>query len=143
MTNLQAALGVAQLERLDEFIHIKRKVGNMYSELLADIKSLQLPLAKTDYAENIYWVYGVVLKDEVGFDAIEAMKLLSEKGIGSRPFFYPMHLQPIFKKKNLFSGEQYPVSERIAERGFYLPSGLALTENQIVEVANTVKSIFS
>jgi perosamine synthetase len=131
MTNLQAALGVAQLEQLDRFIAIKRKVGNLYNKLLANTEGVQLPLSHTDYAENIYWVYGVVLNDDIPMDAFQAMDRLGKLGIGTRPFFYPMHLQPVFKKRRLFSKEHYPTAERFAERGFYLPSGLALTDDDV------------
>lgn len=138
MTNLQAALGIAQLEQLDMFVTKKRKMGQKYTELLSDIKSIDLPVQKTDYAENIYWVYGIVLKDELPFDAEEVMKRLNEKGIGTRPFFWPMHEQPVFRKMGLFEGESYPVAERISRRGFYIPSGLALTESQINEVSGVL-----
>jgi perosamine synthetase len=141
MTNLQAALGVAQLEQLDRFIAIKRKVGNLYNQLLKNTEGVQLPLAKTDYAENIYWVYGVVLNDDIPFDALQAMDKLGKLGIGTRPFFYPMHMQPVFRKKRLFSKEHYPTAERIAERGFYLPSGLALTDEDVHISAEKLISI--
>ena len=143
MTNLQAALGVAQLERLDEFIVKKRAMGKLYTELLSDLhKYVELPLEKTEYAKNIYWVYGMVLKDNVPFDAEVAMQKLGTLGIGTRPFFYPMHMQPVFQKMGLFEGEAYPVAERIAARGFYIPSGLALSKNQMIEVTKKVKRIF-
>lgn len=142
MTNLQAALGVAQLERLHEFIVKKRQIGEWYNLLLADLADfIELPLSKTEYSENIYWVYSVVLKDNIPFDALEAMNRLAKLGVGTRPFFYPMHLQPVFKKMGLFKNEQYPIAENIAERGFYLPSGLALTENQAQEVSEKLKQI--
>ena len=83
-------------------------------------------------------VYGLVLKDEVPFDAKEAMQRLGRAGIGTRPFFWPMHEQPVFRKRGLFAGESYPVAERLARRGFYLPSGLALTDDQLDEVAEDV-----
>ncbi|MFP4123608.1 DegT/DnrJ/EryC1/StrS family aminotransferase [Coleofasciculus sp.] len=143
MTNLQAAVGLAQLERLDEFVSRKRQMGQGYTELLGNVAGLELPLPRTDYAENIYWVYGVVLTDEVSFDATEAMKRLREHKIGSRPFFWPMHEQPVFHKMGLFKGESYPVAERLARRGFYIPSGMALTPEQIERVAVTVKEILS
>ena len=108
MTNLQAAVGVAQLERLDEFVNRKRAMGKRYSNLLADIPGLQLPLHDTDYAENIYWVYGIVLNDDVPFDAQEAMRRLGEFKIGTRPFFWPMHQQPVFIKMGLFQGRAIP-----------------------------------
>lgn len=139
MTNLQAALGLAQLERLDEFVERKRKMGRRYTELLRDIQGLQLPIEKTVYADNIYWVYGIVLKDDVSFDAEEAMRRLTKAGIGTRPFFWPLHEQPVFRKMGLFKEEIHPVSERLARRGFYVPSGLALTDRQIEEVAIAVK----
>ena len=142
MTNLQAAVGMAQLERLDEFIVRKRRMGRRYRELLGEVPGLQLPLSQTDYAENIYWVYGVILQDEVPFDGAEAMKRLREYKIGTRPFFWCMHEQPVFRKRGLFEGESCPVAERMARRGFYLPSGLALTEGQIEQVAEAVKGIF-
>lgn len=143
MTNLQAALGVAQLERLDEFVARKRHMGRRYTELLVDIPGLELPLERTDYAENIYWVYGIVLKEEVPFDAAEAMQRLSRYKIGTRPFFWPMHEQPVFHKMGLFKGESHPVAERMARRGFYIPSGLALTDEQIERVADVLREVMA
>ena len=141
-TNLQAAVGLAQFEKLDEHIIKKRKMGKLYTELLNDIPELQLPLPKTEYAENIYWVYGIVLKDTVHFDARDIMRHLKQKKIGTRPFFYPMHEQPVFKKMGLFNNEKYPVAERIARRGFYIPSGLALNNDQIYQVSDKLHELF-
>ena len=143
MSNLQAALGLAQLERLDKFVERKRSIGRRYNELLSDIKGIQLPLAETDFAENIYWVYGLVLDDSVPLDAVAVMKLMGEKGIGTRPFFWPMHEQPVFKKMGLFKSVSGPVAERIARRGFYIPSGLALTDAQIKSVAATLHEVLA
>lgn len=140
MTNLQAALGLAQLERLDEFVGRKRNMGKRYTGLLSDIPGLQLPLPKTAYAESIYWVYGMVLKNEVPFDAEEAMRRLAERKVGTRPFFWPMHEQPVFQKMGLFTDERHPVAERLARRGFYIPSGLALTEEQMDRVSAAVRN---
>ncbi len=141
MTNLQAALGLAQLERLDEFIARKRAMGAAYTARLREVPGLQLPLAVTDYAENIYWVYGVVLDEAVGFDAEEAMRRLGKAGIGTRPYFWPMHEQPVLKGMGLFKDISCPVAERLARRGFYVPSGLALTESQIDRVGKVLDSI--
>ena len=141
MTNLQAAVGVAQLEQIDKFIEKKRRMGKRYTQLLESTPGLQLPVERTQYAENIYWVYGIVLKDEVGFDAAEAMRRLGERQIGTRPFFWPMHAQPVFKKMEMFDGESYPASEKLAKRGFYIPSGLGLTDDQIEYVAECLKRI--
>jgi len=141
MTNLQAALGVAQMERLDEFIDLKRRNGDMYYEGLKDVPYIELPLRKKEYSENIYWVYGIVLKKEAGINAEQAMRKLNEKKIGTRPFFYPMHLQPVFMKMGLFKNESYPVSEIISEYGFYIPSGLALSKEQIEITIDAVKKL--
>ncbi len=142
MTNLQAALGLAQLEKLDFHVEKKREIGNLYNQLLQDIPNIQLPLPKTAYAENIYWVYGLILKPEINENAVQIMKRLGSLGVGTRPFFYPMHQQPVFNKQGMFVNEKYPVAERMAERGFYLPSGLALTHQQIEIVVDKLKSIF-
>lgn len=141
MTNLQAALGLAQLERLDQFVEVKRRMGQRYTELFAGTKGVQLPMQSTEYADNIYWVYGLVLGDDVAFDADEAMQRLGERKIGTRPFFWPMHEQPVFRRMGLFAGESYPVAERLARRGFYVPSGLALTDAQMDEVAAALVEI--
>jgi perosamine synthetase len=143
MTNLQAAVGLAQLERLDEFIGRKRHIFARYTELLEGIEGVSLPLPRTDYAENINWVFGVVLDDNVPFDAAEAISRLAKLGIGARPFFWPMHEQPVFRGMGLFSGDSHPVAERIARRGFYLPSGLALTDDQMIRVAAGLRQITS
>jgi perosamine synthetase len=141
MSNLQAAVGLAQLERLDEFVVRKRRMGARYSQLLSGIDKLQLPLQATSFAENIYWVYGVVLMGHSGPTAAEAMSRLKDRGIGTRPFFWPMHEQPIFNKMGLFAGERYPVAEQIARYGFYLPSGLALTSEQIEQSASALHEV--
>lgn len=141
MSNVQAAIGLAQLERLDEFVIRKRRMGALYQRLLGSVAGLKRPLPATEYADNIYWVFGVVLADELGLDAQQAMARLGRAGIGTRPFFYPMHQQPIFHRMGLFHGERYPVAERLAARGFYLPSGLALTQSQCEQAADAVQEM--
>jgi perosamine synthetase len=142
MTNLQAAMGLAQLERLDEFAERKRQMGRQYTEYFRDSEMLELPVTRRDYADNIYWVYGIVLTDQVPFDAEEAMRQLAVRNVGTRPFFWPMHEQPVFRNKGLFAGESYPVAERLARRGFYIPSGVALTPDQLHRVASAVCELF-
>jgi perosamine synthetase len=141
LSNLQAALGVAQLERLDRAITIKRRMGARYTELLSGTRGLHLPVARMPYADNIYWVYGLVLDEGVPFDAREAMARLGKAGIGTRPFFWPMHEQPVFRRMGLFSGEKYPAAERVARRGFYIPSGMALSDAQLERSAAAVRDI--
>lgn len=133
-TNLQAAVGLAQLERLDEFVERKRLMGRYYTERLKDIDGLILPIEKTDYARNIYWVYGIVLDSQISTDNRTIQRLLAEEGIGSRTFFWCMHEQPVYCKQGLFEAEKYPNAEYLARKGFYIPSGLALTEEQMERV---------
>ena len=138
MTNLQAALGLAQLERFDEILAHKRWLGQAYTERLQDIPGLQLPMAEP-WARHVYWMYGVVLDESTGLDAAELSRRLRERGVDTRPFFLGMHEQPALLNLGLFQGESYPVAERIARQGLYLPSGLALTEGQLEQVCETVR----
>jgi perosamine synthetase len=134
MTNMQAAIGLAQLERLDEAIIRKREIGRNYNNLLAGLGDyIQLPVEKLEYADNIYWVYGIVLNKNLNINAEIIMKALADEGIGTRPFFYPMHMQPVVKNYGLNTDFGYPNSEYISEFGFYLPSGLGLLNNEIEE----------
>jgi perosamine synthetase len=143
MTSLQAALGVAQLEQLDGFVKIKRTMGARYTALLQDVDTLQLPLMQTEYANNIFWVYGLVLKSSIPFDAREIMQRLAALGVGTRPFFCPLHLQPVLLRLGLFSNEKFPVAESLYSRGFYLPSGMALSNEQTERVARELKNCLS
>jgi perosamine synthetase len=141
MSNLQAAVGVAQFERIEFFIEKKKKMGRLYQENLKEIPA-QLPLESTKYAKNHYWVFGVVLNEDVKFNAREAMSVLAKKGIGTRPFFYPMHLQPVLKKMGFIKDGDMSISENLYERGFYIPSGLSLSEEQIIFVSQKIKELF-
>lgn len=143
MTNMQAALGLAQIEQIDTFVKRKRAMGRRYTELLADIPGLELPLAETDYSQNIYWVYGLVLADNVPLSPAEIMAELGARDIGTRPFFWPMHEQPVLLKMGLFDGVRCPVAERLARRGFYVPSGLALEDSEIRLVASALHDILA
>jgi perosamine synthetase len=139
MSNLQAALGVAQLEHLDRTIDRKRRMGARYDARLAGTPGLALPPRTANGAESIYWVYGIVIDDDVAIDADEFGRRLADRGIGTRPFFWPMHEQPVFKRMGLFGGERHPDAERLARRGLCLPSGVALSDAQIDEVSAVVR----
>jgi perosamine synthetase len=141
MSNLQAAVGVAQLERIDEFLRKKRQIGTWYQELLRDHPLLQLPLQRTAYAENLYWVFGVVLDNWVPFDAREAVARLRAKGVDARHFFWPMHEQPALRKLGHLADESCPVAERIARRGMFLPSGVGTTREEVEKSAAALKEI--
>ena len=141
MTNMQAAIGLAQLERITPHVDLKRKMGALYSEKLSYLegKGFQLPLQKTDYAENIFWVFGIVAPSESV--TTEIVNKLTDLKIGTRPFFWCMHEQPVFRKLGWFKDESYPVAERIARNGFYIPSGLGLTEGEQHEVVAALNNI--
>ena len=141
MTNMQAALGLAQLEKLEKTIEKKRKIGEIYNKLLGELPFIKLPLERTSYARNIYWVYGIILGERLG-KAEEFMKSLSEHGVGTRPFFYPINKQPVFKKYGFFKDCQKKlVAEDLYEQGFYIPSGLTLNREKIEYVAKQIKHL--
>ncbi len=139
LTNLQAAIGVAQLERVDEIVARKREVAREYTDGLAGLP-LQLPVER-EWANSVYWMYGVVLKDSIGMDATTFAARLAEKGVQTRPFFLGMHEQPALWDRGLFVGERYPVAERLARKGLYLPSGTALTDEQVGETIGAVSEV--
>jgi len=141
MTNLQAALGVAQLEKLTPHIERKRRMGRRYQQLLEGTPGIQLPAPSAEYAESIYWVFGVLLDPDLYPPATEVMAQLAQRGIGTRPFFYPMHRQPVFLKRGWYAGEQYPVADKLGDYGFYLPSGLALTDSDQVTAATALRDL--
>jgi len=132
MTNLQAALGCAQLENIDNHIKIKREIGKVYQDGLNNLDGFQFPLIKTDYADNIYWVFGLIAESQEKCENM-VLKLSTEK-IGTRPFFWCMHEQPIFQKMGLFKNEIYPNAEKMSRNGFYLPSGLGIDFQQIDKI---------
>jgi len=141
LTNLQAALGLAQLERLEQIIQKKRSIGALYEKLLADVEGMRRPIASTPYAENLHWVYGIVMEGKKGMEADSVIRALATEGIGSRPFFWPMHQQPVFLEMGFFAGLSFPVAEELARKGLYLPSGLALRPDQQQRVCERLRVI--
>jgi perosamine synthetase len=140
LTNLQAAIGLGQLERMDEIIAKKRWMGKAYTERLQSVDCLQLPVEET-WAKQVYWMYGIVLNESTGLDAVQFAQKLKDKGVETRPFFLGMHEQPVFLNMGLFQNEKYPVAEHIARQGLYLPSGLTLSEEQLDKVCNAVRKV--
>jgi perosamine synthetase len=140
MTNMQAAIGLSQIDHLDQTIEAKRKLAEEYSRRLKEVSAISLPVEK-EGATNVYWMYGIVLDDAVPFEADIFADRLLEKGIDTRPFFLGMHEQPVLQRRGLFAGENYPITERLARRGLYLPSGTNLTEQQIDQICKAVKEI--
>ena len=143
MTNMQAAIGLAQLEKIKIFIKLKRKIGNFYNKKFQKLEGIQLPIPKDNFSENIYWVYPLIIKDK----KISAKKIIRDlkiKGIEARPFFCPMHLQPVFKKMKIFNKkEKFPVSEKLFRQGFYIPSGIGNTFREFEKVSKVIIQMFS
>ncbi len=141
MTNMQAAIGCAQLEKIDFFIQRKLEMAAKYNEGLRDLP-LQIPHIEP-WARTSVWMYAIVLDDSVPFDAAEFAHRLMDSGVQSRPFFLGMHEQPVYRKMGCFMDQAFPVTERIARRGLYLPSGQAITDDQIQTVIEAVGRILS
>jgi perosamine synthetase len=142
LTSLQAALGLAQLERMDDIVARKRRMGQEYTRLLEGIDGLQLPVEES-WARSVYWMYGVVLSEETAMNASQFAQKLREHGVETRPFFLGMHEQPVFHERGLFLNERYPMAEWLARQGLYLPSGLALTDQQLAQGCDAVRKVLS
>ena len=131
LTNLQASLGLSQLKVLKKNVKRKKEIGKLYYENLKNIKGICIQPPKYKNYENIYWVFGVVLNKK--FSRVKILKNLMKKGVQTRPFFYPMHKQPILKKFN-YTKQIFPNSNNLSSKGFYLPSGLGLTNKDIIKI---------
>ena len=140
-TNIQAAIGLAQLEKLNKFIVKKRDIGKIYNKKIPKNNIFETPLDKKNYAKNIYWVYGLLVKKKSPISMNSLMKKLKESGIETRNFFWPLHQQPVLKKMGLFKNVRLPVSEYLAKNGLYLPTGLGMTSLQQKYVINKIKKI--
>ena len=142
MTNMQAALGCGQLKSINKIVKRKREIGKLYFEKLKDNKKIILQKNKTKYANNIYWVFGVLLKKK-NLSRNQIMKKLLKKNIDSRPFFLSMNKQKIFKKLKIFQNVRMPNSEYLSKNGFYLPSGLGIKNSEINYIAKVLQEILN
>jgi len=140
MTNMQAAVGVAQLEEIDRFIEIKRKMAGRYKELLGSVEGLILPVEK-EWARSVYWMYAVLIEKDFGLSRDEFIQKLREEDIDTRTFFIPVHQQSVFRDNRLYKSLSFPVAQSLSEKGLYLPSGLALTDEQIIKVSEAIRKI--
>jgi perosamine synthetase len=142
MTNLQAAIGCGQLKNISKIIRRKREIGRRYISILKNNKKIYIQPNKLDYAENIFWVFGVLLKKNVSVSRDFIVKKLFKKNIQTRTFFFPMHKQNVFKKMKLFSkNEKFVNADYLSKNGFYLPSGLGITNSEIDFVAKNLIKI--
>jgi perosamine synthetase len=138
LTNLQAAVGVAQLERADELVRRRRAVAQRYNERLAGIPGLRLPVERPGVT-NVYWMYGIVVDaGAYGMDRDALMAALGREGIDTRPFFKPLHRQKVLARQGIAVPGEFPVTERIAAGGLYLPTGPVIPNDGIDRVAEAL-----
>jgi perosamine synthetase len=139
MTNLQAAVGLAQTEQMESFIQARRANAARYTAALQSIPGIVTP-PEADWAKSVFWMYSILVEDEFGMTRDQLRAYLAEHGIETRTFFIPMHLQPIYYQA--FKGQSYPVSEMLCQRGFYLPSASSLTSREIDYVTGLVRHAY-
>jgi len=140
LTNVQAAMGVAQLENIDNFVKARINNAKSYNEFFKNSDLVRTPICR-EGSKTVYWMYSVLLNQH---DRDDVMNKLNEKGIQTRTLFYPMHMQPLLKEKGLVDeNERFPVSEDLWKRGFYLPSSSSLTMEQIKFISETLLGVLN
>jgi len=144
MTNIQAAIGCGQLMNINRIIKKKREIGKRYISILSKCNKITIQPYKLSYARNIFWVFGVLMKKRANISRNLVVKKLYKKNIQTRNFFYPMHKQKIFKKMKLFAKNiQFVNAEYLSKNGFYLPSGLGISNKEIDYVGRTLIKILN
>lgn len=139
MTNMQAAIGLAQTEQMAGFVENRRRNAALYTEYLQEIPGIVTP-PEANWAKNVFWMYSILVEDEFGLTRDQLRAYLARYGIETRTFFIPMHLQPIYYKT--FKGQRFPVAEMLCQRGFYLPSASSLTAQQIKYITGIVRQAY-
>ena len=134
MTNMQAAIGCAQLERVDQFISKKRKIAKSYDSLLKNIPGISIPKIFL-WSKSVYWMYSILVDNPYPLVRDDLVKFLRDRGVETRPFFYPLHLLPFYESQNTL-----PNSEYLSKHGLNLPSGLTLSNQDIKKVTNLIRS---
>ena len=142
MTNIQAAIGLAQFESIEKFIKARRDHAKLYNELLKDVKGIQTP-PESKKVRNVYWMYGILIEDSLVLTKDQVMAKLMEKGVETRCFFLPMNQQPLFLNNQQLANisGSYPVADNLWKRGLYLPSSSSLTEEDIHSVVKAIKEL--
>jgi perosamine synthetase len=139
MTGYQAAMGLAQLERIGFVLAEKRRVAHAYDRLLEDVRGIVTPV-ELDWARNVYWMYGIVVTEEFPLTRDELMAYLAEREIESRTFFCPMNMQPFLRRQRGFREVECPVAERLWERGMYIPCGIDLPDETLAEIVDVIRA---
>ena len=140
ITNIQAALGISQLSKLDWTVKRKIKIGNFYYNRLSKNKNIYMTPPKISYSKNIYWVVGIMIKNKKIL-ASKIIRKLKDHGIGARPFFWPMHEQKIFKRMKIFKSDNYPNSSYLSRYGFYIPSFIKIKNSEMNFIASIINKL--
>lgn len=138
MSNVHAAIGLAQVEKADYYRDLRTKNGLLYRELLSLIPGIRIQKDQPG-GRNVFWMNGLCITPEYGRSRDELMAHLKEHGIETRLFFNGMHRQPCLKKYERTCSGDFPISDRLADNGLYLPSGSGLTEKQINYICRTIE----
>ncbi|MCC6169605.1 MAG: DegT/DnrJ/EryC1/StrS family aminotransferase [Caldilineaceae bacterium] len=139
MTNLQAAVGLAQVEQLESFVAARRRNAAEYTRRLRDIPGITTP-PQAEWAKNVYWMYGILVdRAAYGMSRDELRRALADHGIETRTFFIPMHCQPVYWQA--FKGQRYPIAEQLCRDGFYLPSASSLSLGEIEYVTEVIRQV--
>jgi perosamine synthetase len=139
MSNLQAALGIPQVARMDDIVAKKRALAAAYMRGLRDLVGITLPVEEP-WAKSVFWMYGLVVDPNTELDAEALAKRLADRGVETRPFFLGLHEQPVFRRLGWSTHQEFPVAERLARQGLYLPSGLGLRPEQVEQVIDAVRT---
>ncbi len=143
LTNIQAAIGLAQVEKIDTYVEARINNAQLYNSYLKDVPGIVLPPNK-EWAKNVYWMYGILIEPEFGMSMSELMEKLREKGVDTRTFFIGMHKQPMYQGDDERFPDctgSYPISDELEKKGLYLPSSSHLTEEQIKFICDVIKEI--
>ncbi len=140
MPNVLAAIGLAQIERVDVYLEARRSNAARYNKLLHGQRGLTIP-PELPWTSSSYWMYSILIGDDFGVSRDEVMKGLKAAGIETRSFFVSMHRQPALAKYGCDVSGQYPVTDELARTGLYLPSGSGLTDAQVERIAGALLAL--
>jgi len=139
LSALQASVGLAQMERIREFIRLRIAHAKLYNELLSQLSQEHITLPpQKPWAKNVYWMYSILINDDT--KRAKLMDWLTKKGIETRTFFFPVHEQPYYRSR--YVGQSFPVADRLSKQGMNLPSGSGLTEQEITYVSEKIVEFF-
>ena len=143
MTNIQATLGISQLKRINNIVNERHRIGKIYYNLLKDCEHIYIPQPFNNYSKNIYWVVGILVNKKKNLTAKKIIKKLFDHKIGSRPFFWPISNQDVFKSYSFYDVKKYKNSNYLSKYGLYLPNYLGMKKKEIVYVCDKIKKIIN